>query len=76
MASANRRPTSLKPPLTAISSQKNVNQGTQLRSDNANSLFTVGQISDVWVLANVNESDIGRVKPGMTGRHANAGVPR
>ncbi|WP_425290713.1 efflux RND transporter periplasmic adaptor subunit [Spirosoma linguale] len=56
----------VKAPIDGYIIQKNVNQGTQLRSDNANSLFTVGQISEVWVLANVNESDIGRVKPGMT----------
>lgn len=56
----------VKAPIAGYIIQKNVNQGTQLRSDNANSLFTVGQISDVWVLANVNESDISRVKPGMT----------
>ncbi|GAB3027667.1 efflux RND transporter periplasmic adaptor subunit [Spirosoma pulveris] len=56
----------VKAPIDGYIIQKNVNQGTQLRSDNANSLFTVGQISEVWVLANVNESDISRVKPGMT----------
>lgn len=56
----------VKAPIDGYIIQKNVNQGTQLRSDNANSLFTVGQISDVWVLANVNESDISRVKPGMS----------
>ncbi len=44
---------------------KNVNRAMQLRSDNATNLFTVGQISEVWVLANVNESDIGRVRVGM-----------
>ena len=53
-------------PIDGFVIQKNVNRDMQLRSDNAENLFTVGQISDVWVLANVNESDIGRVKLGMT----------
>ena len=52
-------------PIDGFVIQKNVNRDMQLRSDNAENLFTVGQISDVWVLANVNESDIGRVKLGM-----------
>ncbi|MGA0559996.1 efflux RND transporter periplasmic adaptor subunit [Larkinella sp. VNQ87] len=53
-------------PIDGFVIEKNVNREMQLRSDNADNLFTVGQISEVWVLANVNESDIGRVKAGMT----------
>lgn len=53
-------------PIDGFVIEKNVNRDMQLRSDNADNLFTVGQISDVWVLANVNESDIGRVKAGMS----------
>lgn len=52
-------------PLDGYVIEKNVNLGMQLRSDNAGNLFTIGQISEVWVLANVNESDIGRVRMGM-----------
>jgi len=55
----------VKAPIDGFVIQKNVNREMQLRPDNADNLFTVGQISDVWVLANVNESDIGRVKTGM-----------
>lgn len=55
----------VKSPINGFIIDKNVNRGMQLRSDNAESLFTVGQIDDVWVLANVNESDISRVKMGM-----------
>jgi cobalt-zinc-cadmium efflux system membrane fusion protein len=53
-------------PINGFIIAKNVNRGMQLRSDNSESLFTVGQISDVWVMANVNESDIPRIKLGMT----------
>jgi cobalt-zinc-cadmium efflux system membrane fusion protein len=55
----------VKAPIDGFIIQKNVNRGMQLRSDNNESLFTVGQISDVWVMANVSESDIPRIKPGM-----------
>jgi len=53
-------------PIDGFIIEKNVNRGTQLRPDNAESLFTVGQIAEVWVLANVNEGDIPKVKLGMT----------
>ncbi|CAG5003016.1 Cobalt-zinc-cadmium resistance protein CzcB [Dyadobacter sp. CECT 9275] len=52
-------------PINGFVIDKNVNRGMQLRSDNSESLFTVGQIADVWVMANVNESDIPKVKLGM-----------
>lgn len=55
----------VKAPIGGYIIEKNVNRDMQLRSDNADNLFTVGQISEVWVLANVNESDIGRVRAGM-----------
>ncbi|MBD2702064.1 efflux RND transporter periplasmic adaptor subunit [Spirosoma sp. BT702] len=55
----------VKAPIDGYVIEKNVNRGMQLRSDNANNLFTIGQISEVSVLANVNESDIGRVRIGM-----------
>jgi cobalt-zinc-cadmium efflux system membrane fusion protein len=56
----------VKSPINGFIIDKNVNRGMQLRSDNSESLFTVGQISDVWVMANVNESDIPRIKLGMS----------
>lgn len=55
----------VKAPIDGYVIEKNVNRGMQLRSDNADNLFTIGQISEVSVLANVNESDIRRVRVGM-----------
>ncbi len=55
----------VKAPIDGYVIEKNVNRDMQLRSDNADNLFTIGQINEVWVLANVNESDIGRVRMGM-----------
>ena len=66
----------VKAPIAGYMIEKNVNRGTQLRSDNADNLFTIGQISEVWVLANVNESDIGRVTPGYERQHPDAELTR
>ena len=55
----------VKSPINGFIIDKNINRGMQLRSDNSESLFTVGQIADVWVMANVNESDIPRIQLGM-----------
>ena len=52
-------------PISGFVISKNVNRGMQLRSDNSENLFTIGQIADVWVMANVNESDIPKIKLGM-----------
>lgn len=43
---------------------KNVNQNEQIRADNAEALFSIADINDVWAIANVNESDIAKVKIG------------
>ena len=44
--------------------EKKINEGAFIRSDNAENMFTIGDISEVWVNANVYESDITRVKEG------------
>lgn len=55
----------VKSPINGFVIEKNINRDMHLRSDNAERLFTIGQISDVWVLANVNESDIPKINMGM-----------
>ncbi|MER3464493.1 MAG: efflux RND transporter periplasmic adaptor subunit [Chitinophagaceae bacterium] len=44
--------------------EKNINPGQFIRNDYAQNLFTVGNINDVWIWANVYESDIAKVKEG------------
>ena len=56
----------LKAPMNGYVVEKKINQGGFIRTDNADNLFTVGDISDVWVWANVYESDIAKVKEGYT----------
>lgn len=46
--------------------EKKINEGAFIRSDNADNMFTIGDISEVWVTANVYETDIARVKEGYS----------
>ena len=52
-------------PIAGFIIEKNINQNLLLNPGNLNNLFTIAQINDVWVLANVNESDIGIITQGM-----------
>jgi membrane fusion protein, heavy metal efflux system len=52
-------------PISGFVIEKNITQNVLLNSNNVNNLFTIAQIDDVWILANVNESDIGLIRQGM-----------
>jgi len=54
----------LKSPLSGFIIDKNISNNMQLRPDNSESLFTVADLSDVWALVNVYESDIAKIKEG------------
>lgn len=43
---------------------KNINAGDFIRSDNGNNLFTVSDLKNVWIYANVYETDIPKIKEG------------
>ena len=45
--------------------EKKISAGSVIRADNSDNLFTIGDINDVWVMANVFESDIARVRTGL-----------
>ena len=49
-------------PISGFIIDKKINKDMQIRSDNSSSIFTISQLTDVWVLANVYESDIDKVK--------------
>jgi cobalt-zinc-cadmium efflux system membrane fusion protein len=55
---------SITAPIDGYVLEKKINQGTFIRTDAADNLFTIGNIGDVWVLANVYETDISKVKAG------------
>jgi len=54
----------IKSPINGFVIEKNVTQNMQLRGDNDKSLFTIANLSNVWAMINIYESDISRVKAG------------
>lgn len=44
--------------------ERNVNEGTQIRTDNSTAIFTISDLKTVWIWANVHESDMAKVKEG------------
>lgn len=51
-------------PISGFIIQKSINQDMLLRSDRSENIFDIAEISEVWAIANVNESDINKVKLG------------
>src|ERR1700722_12228252 len=54
----------VKSPLSGFVVEKNLTNNTQVRADNGQNLFTVADLSSVYVLANVYESDIAKIQTG------------
>lgn len=54
----------VKSPLTGFVIEKNLTDNEQVRADNSTNLFTIADLSDVFVLINVYESDISNVQVG------------
>ncbi|MFD1143486.1 efflux RND transporter periplasmic adaptor subunit [Larkinella insperata] len=54
----------VKAPTDGFVVEKNAAQGMELRSDDPENLFTISNLDQVWVLANVYESDLANVKEG------------
>ena len=54
----------VKAPISGFIVERKINKGTQLRPDNADNLFTISNLDEVWVTANIYESDISKVKAG------------
>lgn len=55
----------IRSPLNGFIIQKNINQDMLLRSDKSDNIFDVAEIKEVWAIANVNESEIDKVKLGL-----------
>lgn len=56
----------VKAPISGYIVEKKANAGNYIRQDNAENLFTISSLKDVWVWANVFETDITRIKEGYT----------
>jgi cobalt-zinc-cadmium efflux system membrane fusion protein len=54
----------IKAPIEGFIVQKNANNGMSIRTDNNTGLFTISDLKDVWVQANVYEENISKVREG------------
>lgn len=54
----------IKAPISGFVVQKNITNNTSIRSDNGASLFTISDLKNVWIQANVYESNISKVHLG------------
>jgi cobalt-zinc-cadmium efflux system membrane fusion protein len=52
-------------PISGFIIQKNITENELIRADKGDDIFEIAQIDEVWVLANVNESEIGLINPGI-----------
>lgn len=54
----------IKAPMNGFVVEKTAAQGMEIRSDDPENLFTVSNLDEVWVIANVYESDVANVHEG------------
>lgn len=55
----------VKAPQSGYIVERKVNPNVQIRPDNGDAIFTISNLTDVWVLINIYESDIASVKMGQ-----------
>jgi membrane fusion protein, heavy metal efflux system len=53
-------------PISGVIIEKHINPDLQIRPDFSENLFIISDLKDVWVMANVFESDIPKVKKGYS----------
>jgi cobalt-zinc-cadmium efflux system membrane fusion protein len=54
----------LRAPIGGFVVEKNITDNMQIRDDNSQNLFTIADLSTVWAMVNIYESDIANIKPG------------
>jgi cobalt-zinc-cadmium efflux system membrane fusion protein len=52
---------SISAPISGYIIDKNITAGSSIRTDNSNNLFSIADLSDVWIMANVYEADMQRI---------------
>ncbi|MEC3877705.1 efflux RND transporter periplasmic adaptor subunit [Chryseobacterium sp. T9W2-O] len=62
-------------PISGYIVKKNINKDMQLRSDRSDNIFDVANTTKVWVIINVNESDIDKISLGMKARVSTLSYP-
>jgi len=65
----------IKAPQSGYIVEKNITSGSFIRQDNGGSMFTISDLKDVWIWANVFESDISKVKAGYTAKVTTLAYP-
>jgi cobalt-zinc-cadmium efflux system membrane fusion protein len=65
----------IKAPRSGYIVEKNITSGSFIRQDNNGNMFTISDMKDVWIWANVFESDISKVKVGYTARVTTIAYP-
>lgn len=56
----------IKSPVSGVIVQKNIALNMELRTEDISPVFIVGNLDQVWVMANIYESDISRIKEGYS----------
>jgi cobalt-zinc-cadmium efflux system membrane fusion protein len=54
----------IKAPISGFVVEKKISEGMEIRSDASDNIFTISDLKDVWVMANVYETDIAKIKLG------------
>jgi cobalt-zinc-cadmium efflux system membrane fusion protein len=65
----------IKAPQSGYIIEKNITSGSFIRQDNNGSMFTISNMKDVWIWANVFESDISKVKTGYNAKVTTLAYP-
>ncbi|MDB5031385.1 efflux RND transporter periplasmic adaptor subunit [Mucilaginibacter sp.] len=65
----------IKAPQSGYIVEKNITSGSFIRQDNSGSMFTISNMKDVWIWANVFESDISKIKTGYTAKVTTVAYP-
>lgn len=65
----------IRAPIGGYVVEKKINQGSFIRTDNNDNLFTVGDVKEVWVWVNVYETDIAKVREGYTANVSTLAYP-
>ena len=55
----------IKSPVSGVIVEKNIALNMELRTEDISPVFTVGDLDEVWVMANIYESDITKIKEGF-----------
>jgi len=65
----------VKAPRSGFIVEQNITSGNFIRPDNSSSLFTISDMKDVWIKANVFETDISKVKVGYAAKITTLAYP-